>query len=137
MRRPAIRDSVLVVLAVVVLAVAALSLGGQPKSPLVRALGADEVWLRSIPPSGLCAGGGTVGAVTLHGSLSDPRLAWLTQPDGTTRQLSWRPGTSARFAPSLEVIGPDGRVVAREGSVITGTCILSPDYLLAEFGSTP
>ena len=39
----------------------------------------------------------------------------MTLPDGTVRQLSWLPGTSGRFVPALEVIGPDGRVVAREG----------------------
>jgi len=75
-----------------------------------------------------------VGDVRLHGSASDPRLAWLTGPDGTERPLSWRPGTSARFVPELEVIGPDGEVVAREGAAITGTCTITPDYLIAEFG---
>jgi hypothetical protein len=58
----------------------------------------------------------------------------MTQPDGTVRQLSWRPGTSARFAPNLEVIGLDGLVVAREGAVITGTCTITPDFVMAEFG---
>ena len=106
-------------------------------SASIRPLGPGETWLRSIPPSGLCAGGGTVGEVVLHGSPSDSLLVWLTMPDGKRRQLSWRPGTSARFAPTLEVIGPDGRVIAQEGSAITGTCAIVPDVLVAEFGTSP
>jgi len=39
--------------------------------------------------------------------------------------------------PNLEVIGPDGTVVAREGSVITGSCTIAPDFLVAEFGDSP
>jgi hypothetical protein len=110
-----------------------------PASPSasIRVLGPDEQWLRSTPPAGLCAGGGTTAQIRLHGSSSDSRLAWLTLPDGALRQLSWPPGTSARFAPDLEVIGPDGRVIAREGSVITGTCTIAPDFLVAEFGTPP
>jgi hypothetical protein len=61
----------------------------------------------------------------------------MTLPDGLTRQLSWRPGTSGRFVPNLEVIGPNGTVVAREGSVITGSCTIAPDFLVAEFGDSP
>jgi hypothetical protein len=102
-------------------------------SASIRALGAGEQWLRSIPPTGICAGGGAVVEIRLHGSPSDWRLAWLTLPDGSTRQLSWLAGTSARFTPDLEVIGPDGWVVAREGSLITGTCTVAPDFLMAEF----
>jgi hypothetical protein len=59
---------------------------------------------------------------------------WLTLPDGTSRQLSWQPGTSARFTPDLEVIGPDGHLLAREGAAITGTCSIAPDFLVPEFG---
>ena len=61
----------------------------------------------------------------------------MTLPDGTVRQLSWLPGTSGRFVPALEVIGPDGRVVAREGSLITGSCTIAPDFEVAEFGPSP
>jgi hypothetical protein len=103
-------------------------------SPSDQPVASGEVLLRSIPPSGLCAGGGTVGQVTLHGSPTDQRLPWLTLPDGTERQLSWSPGTRARFDPDLEVIGPSGKVIAHKGSLITGTCIISPDFLMAEFG---
>jgi len=61
----------------------------------------------------------------------------MTLPDGMTRPLSWRPGTSARFVAGLEVLGPDGTVVAREGSVITGSCMIAPDFEVAEFGESP
>jgi hypothetical protein len=121
----------------IVLALAGLVACASPVIPSasVRALGPGEQWLRSIPPTGLCAGGGTVGDVRLHGSPSDGRLAWLTLPDGTSRQLSWRPGTSARFTPDLEVIGPDGHLLAREGAAISGTCTIAPDFYLPEFGT--
>lgn len=101
-----------------------------------RPLGPGEQWLRSVPP-GLCAGGGTTTEIRLHGSPSDSRVAWLQMPDGSRRELSWLPGTSARFTPDLEVIGPDGRLVAREGALITGTCTIGPDALVAEFGPAP
>lgn len=101
-----------------------------------RALGAGEQWLRSIPPRGICAGGGATVTIRLHGSASDSRLAWMTLPSGTERQLSWAPGTSARFGPHLEVIGTDGTVIAREGSIVTGSCIISPDFLVPEFGGS-
>jgi len=60
----------------------------------------------------------------------------MTLPDGTVRQLSWRPGTSARFMPALEVIGPDGAVAAREGSIVTGSCTIAPDFEVAEFAGS-
>jgi hypothetical protein len=120
-----------------VLASAGLVACASPSIPSAstRALGPGELWLRSVPSNALCAGGGTDADTRLHGSPSDSRLAWMTLPDGTVRQLSWRPGTSARFTPNLEVIGPDGLVVAREGSVITGTCTITPDFLVADFGT--
>lgn len=105
--------------------------------PSVRSLGSSERWLQTIPPNSLCAGGGTVGEVRLHGSPTDSGLAWMTLPDGTRRPLIWQPGTSARFGPDLEVIGPDGVVVAREGSRITGNCAFAPTGAdLPEFGSS-
>jgi hypothetical protein len=60
----------------------------------------------------------------------------MALPDGTTQQLSWPPGTSARFAPDLEVIGPDGSVLAREGAVVTGSCTITPDFVVPEFGGS-
>ena len=88
-----------------------------------RQLGPGERWLPVADWGNLlCAGVGYVGEFRLHGSPDDPRLAWMTWPDGSRRELAWEPGTSARFTPNLEVIGPDGHVVAREGSPVTGGC---------------
>jgi hypothetical protein len=96
----------------------------EPSASPSRALGPGEQWLPVAywGQSFLCAGGGFVGDFRLHGSPDDPRLAWMTWPDGSRRELGWDPGTSARFNPSLEVLGPDGAVVAREGSMVTGGC---------------
>ena len=56
------------------------------------------------------------------------------EEDGSRKELVWSAGTSARFAPELEVIGPDGKVIAGEGSLITGGCPLGdPDVLFVEF----
>lgn len=96
----------------------------EPSASPIRALGPGERWLPVAywGQSFLCAGGGFVGEFRLHGSPDDPRLAWMTWPDGSRREIGWDPGTSARFSPNLEVIGPDGAVVAREGSLVTGGC---------------
>jgi hypothetical protein len=97
-------------------------------APAVRALGIGERWLPvarwDLPGGGrlLCAGGGTIGDFRLHGSAMDPRLAWMIEPDGRRTELAFGPGWSARFTPRLEVLEADGRVVAHEGSQITGSC---------------
>lgn len=59
----------------------------------------------------------------LHGSLSDPRITWIIQPDGTRMDLAWPPGYSARFTPDLEVLDDRTSDVAREGSLATGGCL--------------
>jgi hypothetical protein len=55
---------------------------------------------------------------TVHGALSDPRLAWVVSASGSRVDISWPTGYSARFAPMLEVLDPSGAVVAREGEGI-------------------
>ena len=78
-------------------------------APTTRLLGPGERWLPVADWSGrFCAGGGFVGNHRLHGSPDDPRGAWMTIEDGSRRELVWLAGTSARFVPELEVIGPDG-----------------------------
>ncbi len=58
----------------------------------------------------------------------------MTFEDGSRKELVWLPGTSARFVPELEVIGPDGKVIAREGSLVTGGCpVGDPNVLFVEF----
>ena len=110
--------------------------GPTPVPSPSRSLGPGEVWLTVFDNHGgqlLCAGGGTIGDFQLHGSPTDPRIAWMTRPDGQDQALVWPLGTSARFDPDLEVIGPDGTVVAREGSHISGGCGMANGFL-AEFG---
>jgi hypothetical protein len=79
-----------------------------------------------------------MGNYRLHGSPDDPHLAWMTDPDGTRYELAWSRGTSARFAPQLEVIGPDGAVTAREGTLVVGLCAVGTTGLdFAEFAPGP
>jgi hypothetical protein len=68
----------------------------------------------------VCRGVGG-GEVLLRGSSSDPRLTWETALDGTGRQeIVWPPGYRARFVPDLEVLDPNGHVIARDGDRIPG-----------------
>jgi hypothetical protein len=60
----------------------------------------------------------------------------MTWSDGSRREIGWDPGTSARFSPTLEVIGPGGVVVAREGSFVTGGCPTAGDIQYVDF-TTP
>ena len=119
-------------LVVVVLAVFMFSLRS---APTTRLLGPGERWLPVADWSGrLCAGGGFVGDARLHGSPEDARGAWITFEDGSRKELVWSAGTSARFTPALEVIGPSGSVIASEGSIVTGGCpVGDPNVLYVEF----
>lgn len=89
-----------------------------------RALGVGEQWLpvANWGDNMLCAGTGYVGEFRLHGAADDPRLAWMIRPDGTRTELAWPVGFSARFAPTLEVLDGQGRVIASEGSIVHGGC---------------
>jgi hypothetical protein len=58
----------------------------------------------------------------------------MTFEDGSRKELVWSAGTIARFAPELEVIGPDGKMIAGEGSLVTGGCPVGhPNVLYVEF----
>jgi hypothetical protein len=46
----------------------------------------------------------------------------MTGPGGVRTELGWPVGYSARFTPGLELIDGFGRVVAREGSLVTEGC---------------
>jgi hypothetical protein len=101
-----------------------------------RLLGPDEAWAPTVDTQNghaLCAGGGATAVIRLHGSPQDPRLTWETLPDGTEVPVVWPRWTSLRFAPDLQVFGPDGALVAREGSQVTGGCRM-PNGELPEFG---
>jgi hypothetical protein len=69
-----------------------------------------------------CGGVGYEGEFRLHGSSTDDRYVWMTFPDGSRHELAWPLGYSARFTPALELLDEDGKVVAREGSLIVGGC---------------
>lgn len=106
-----------------------------------RALGPGERWLpiadmgRDIwGHESLCGGVGYLGT-SLHGSPDDPRLTWMVTMDGTRAELAWPVGFSARFAPELELLDAQGRVVAKEGSSVAGGCLVShdPDVYLVDF----
>ena len=119
------------------------TLSARPIPTPPRPLGPGEVWLPIIDWGDghfLCAGGGTIGDFRVHGSAADPRIVWMTEPDGREQTLVWLPGTSARFVPGLELLDPHGTVIAREGSLITGlgNCKngLTPEFEGAE-RSTP
>lgn len=79
----------------------------------------------------LCGGVGFLGRVELHGSRSDPALTWITWPDGRRENVVWLPGHSARFDTELEVVRPDGIVVAREGSLAKGGCPMPNGYMVS------
>lgn len=95
-----------------------------------------------VPPGTKVACGGIGIDATLHGSASDPHLAWLVNDLGTRIEVVWPPGYRARFAPTLEVLDESDEVVLREGDHITGGCVTEdPKTLLLEWpfnsGSSP
>jgi hypothetical protein len=108
-------------------------------SVAVRPLGTGERWLQVADWTGTaCGGTGLEGDYRIQGSPNDPHLAWTMDPDGTRRELAWSPGTSARFTPALEVVGPDGAVVAREGWLVVGSCAVGgTGYDVDEFATPP
>jgi hypothetical protein len=46
----------------------------------------------------------------------------MVYPNGARTDLSWPVGYSARFVPTLEVLDGSGRVVGRDGTLVTGGC---------------
>ena len=68
-----------------------------------------------------CAGVGT--DATLTGSPTDPRLAWMVDPQGGRHEIVWPQGFTARFDPELAVLDASGTVVYRAGDKIDGGCV--------------
>jgi hypothetical protein len=65
---------------------------------------------------------------TIHGSVSDPRLAWaIDNSSGRRVELIWPVGYSARFSPQLVVVDRGAKVVAHEGDLIIGSCLNRPE----------
>lgn len=128
--------------AVLILASVACSAGPTPPpSPSLRpgeiALTAVQLELNGAPV--LCAGGGFVERVTLHGAADAPGVTWLEFDDGTDRRETavWPQGYRARFVPDLEVLDERGDVVAREGDVVEGGCPMPPGGMMVSGFSTP
>ena len=69
-----------------------------------------------------CAGVGNDG--TLAGSPTDPRVAWLAEPQGGRVEIVWPQGFSARFDPNLAVLDASGKVVYRAGDRPGGGCVI-------------
>jgi hypothetical protein len=102
--------------------------------PSVRTLPSGDLALPTINqlPYNICAG---VGAdAVLHGSATDPRIAWLESSTGSTTpqrtDVVWPAGYRARFAPSLEILDENGNVVLTDGAHITGLCSGGPPAVL-------
>lgn len=68
----------------------------------------------------------------LRGSATGPWIAWAEGMAGPEMQLAWPAGYRARFTPLLEVLAPDGTIVAREGTPITTACELGPRLVYAD-----
>lgn len=81
-----------------------------------------------------CAGVAFVGyPVVVHGSRDDPALTWIVfGNDGHRENLLWPPGYRARFTPSLVVLDPTGKTVAREGEYAPGGCPMLPGGTLID-----
>ena len=92
-----------------------------------------EVGLYDLPTlsflSTACAGIGLEG-YRLAGDPSDPRVAWLASEAGRRRDVVFPPGFQARFEPALEILRPDGVVVAHEGDVVQWGCVTDEPGIL-------
>jgi hypothetical protein len=101
---------------IITFSLAIAGLLGACSSRTTPALPVDPQWT-----GGGCRGTGT--DVIIHGSITDPRVTWVTTLDGRQRvEIVWPVGYSARFVPGLEVLDARGTVVAWEGDHLGGWC---------------
>ncbi len=68
-------------------------------------------------PSGECPAAQLAG-LRLRGATSASPAAWVEDDQGKKLSIIWPNGFSARFDPSVSLIGPRGDVVARDGDVL-------------------
>jgi hypothetical protein len=84
----------------------------------------------SLPSVPAWAGGCALGVgtdLTLHSSAMDTRHAWGIDNSGGERvDLLWPAAYVAQFTPQLKVLDASGQVVAHEGDLIIGRCLLPP-----------
>ena len=86
-----------------------------PASPVLFALP-----LMTSPPNfGGCAGVGLDLRFVLDGDPRREPQVYARVSNGRLATITWPPGYAARFAPTLEIVGPNGMVVARQGDEIT------------------
>jgi hypothetical protein len=78
--------------------------------------------IQTIWPGDGCGGVGFLDAY-LHGSQTDPRVAWLDFGKGGRREVVFPIGYTARFMPKLEILNEKGEIVGREGDAIDGGCV--------------
>lgn len=95
----------------------------------VAPIGPGEVPLPTVVPVDLPSGaveacpGIGIDAI-LHGTSTDPRIAWITdRMSGRRVDVVWPAGYRARFAPLLEVLDARDDVVLREGDRVAGGCV--------------
>jgi hypothetical protein len=87
----------------------------------------ETISIRPLPVAShpeVCRGVGT--DAVLAGGPFDPRVAWLKFPDKEV-PLVWPPGWEARFAPDLEILNSDGKVVLKAGDQIADVCFKGPE----------
>lgn len=73
-----------------------------------------------VDAGGGCAGVGLDGV--LAGNATDPRVAWVESKNGQRIDVVFPDRLGARFTPDLEIVDPNGKVVARAGDPIDGGC---------------
>ena len=77
-----------------------------------------------ITDNGGCRGLGL--DAILAGDPTDPRVAWLVNPNGARQDIIWPPGFTGRFTPRLEILDASSNVVFRAGDTVHGGCVAGP-----------
>jgi len=71
-----------------------------------------------VPPGAVSAcPAGLLSGVRLEAAMTAP-YAWVTDSAGRRISIVWPRGFRGRFSPDLEILGPDGSVVARQGQIL-------------------
>lgn len=89
-------------------------------------------------PAGECYGTYLEGAY-LAGEANDSSVAWVSSAVGQRVNVLWPDGYTARFAPSVELVGPIGQFVARAGDELTlgGGFMPSGEFAVCEVNVGP